>query len=98
MKVIDFPLNTDASNVSEITLTARYPEKGYALNTISEMVVYILDGQTQLVRHDTTENLCKGDVVLISTHEKYVWNPEKEVTLLIFSTPPWTSSQQKIEL
>src|SRR5262245_50846376 len=43
-KDISFP--TDAMNVAEVTLTARYPEKGFALNQRSEMVVRIVKGDT----------------------------------------------------
>ncbi len=46
----DFPIDSTRSNISKIELTTRYPETGYALNTKSEMVVYVLEGKVVLDR------------------------------------------------
>lgn len=94
-KAKDFPLDTARANVSKIELSARYPEAGYALNTKSEMVVYVLDGAAVLVR-EKRRKLRKDSVALIKAGEKYFWQPHDSVTLLIFSTPPWTSDQQRL--
>ncbi len=91
----DFPLNTKKSNISEIILTGRYPEKGSVLNTKSEMVVYILKGKITLNLKTVKINLKSGSVVLIKINEEYYWESKEKTTLLIFSTPPWTSQQQR---
>jgi hypothetical protein len=93
----DFKLETASSNVSKIILSARYPDKGYILNTKSEMVVYVLDGTTVLAR-EQRKTLHQGSVVLIKKGEKYFWQPRGSTTLLIFSTPPWTPGQQRLHL
>jgi hypothetical protein len=92
----DFPLDTKLSNVSEITLSTRYPESGYALNTVSEMVVYILKGEIALTQNVQERIYSKGEVALVKANAKYFWVPQKSATLLIFSTPPWTPEQQKL--
>jgi mannose-6-phosphate isomerase class I len=96
MNVQNYILDTDTSNVAKITLNARYPEKGQALNTESEMVVYVLEGKVILNKNGEEITLEKEAVVLIKTQEKYFWQPNPEASLLIFSTPLWTSEQQRI--
>ncbi len=91
MKVKDFPIDTNSSNISEIVLTERYPEQGFSINTKSEMVVYVLNGK---VHYNQETILETGSVILVKINEKYYWQPIEKVTLLIFSTPPWTLEQQ----
>ncbi len=93
----DFSIDTDRSNLSAIELSGRYPEIGYAMNTKSEMVVYILEGKIMLDR-GAKKTLNKGAVALIKKGEKYFWFPKENTTLLIFSSPPWTSEQQRLTL
>ena len=93
----DFPLDTTKSNVSKIDLSTRYPETGFALNTRSEMVVYVLDGTTQLYCGEK-RTVHKGAVILIKKGEKYFWQPHGKVTLLIFNTPPWVPEQQRFSV
>jgi hypothetical protein len=93
MKVKDFPIDTNSSNISEIVLTKRYPEQGFALNTKSEMVVYVLNGK---VHYNQEAILETGSIILVKINEKYYWQPIGKVTLLIFSTPPWTPEQQTL--
>jgi mannose-6-phosphate isomerase-like protein (cupin superfamily) len=96
MFVTDFPIDSDKSNVSKIVLRSRYPENGHAINTESEMIVYILNGSTELTQETTTVLHAQNDVVLVKSNTPYFWQPKGEVTLLIVSTPPWTPEQQKI--
>lgn len=93
--VKDFPLDTSASNLSEIKLTSRYPEEGYVLNTVSEMTVYILDGSVSFNTETESKVLDKGSVLLLKINQPYFWQPLGEVTLLIFSAPSWTPDQQR---
>lgn len=93
---MDFPLKTKNSNISEIRLTERYPKKGFALNKISEMVVYILKGKVILNLNKRNSVLERGSVVLVKKNQKYHWTPKSTATLLIFCTPPWIAEQQKM--
>jgi len=92
----DFPLKTTFSNLSKIILSSRYPTAGYALNTKVEMTVFILSGKVSLTVQNKKKILIKNSAVLIKSNQKYFWQPQKKVTLLIFSTPPWTPKQQKV--
>lgn len=96
MIVTDFPIDSSKSNISKIVLDDRYPESGYALNTESEMIVYIIDGSTELTQGSTTALHTQNDIVLVKSNVAYFWQPKGEVILLIVSTPPWTPEQQKI--
>ena len=93
---IDFPLESKKSNISEITLTGRYPEKGSALNTKSEMVVYVLKGTVVFNQGNMQTTLTRGSVVLVKAKQKYFWEPKKKATVLVISTPLWTATQQRI--
>lgn len=92
---MDFPLKTKKSNISEIRLNRRYPEKGFVVNTKSEMTVYVLKGKTILHLEGKNTSLGKGSVILVKVNQKYYWTPKQSVTLLIFSNPPWKIEQQK---
>lgn len=96
MNIHDYVLDTTTSNLAKITLQERYPTNGYVINTKSEMIVYILEGRVRLDKNDNEVTLEKGDAVLVKINEKYSWQPEPEVSLLIFSTPGWTSDQQMV--
>lgn len=96
MTVTDFPIDSSKSNISKIVLKDRYPESGCAINTESEMIVYILEGSVGLSQDATGTLYEAGDVVLIKQNSAYFWQPYDKVSLLIVSTPPWTHEQQKI--
>ena len=91
-----FPFTTNLSNLAQIPLTTRYPAEGFALNTLAEMTVYILEGTVLFHQEGEEVTLTKGDVVLVETNKKYFWEPKPQVTLLIFSTPPWTPEQSEV--
>lgn len=95
---MNFSLKTKKSNISEIQLTERYPQKGFVFNKTSEMVVYVLKGRVTLNLNKRNSLLKKGSVVLVKTNQKYYWIPKPSVTLLIFSTPPWKVRQQRVVL
>ncbi len=95
-KEIDLP--TKNANVAEITLTGRYPEQGYVLNTKSEMIVRVLEGSAKLQYKDDAEVIVKtGETVFVPTNRAYAWVPNGSVTLYIVSTPPWTNAQQETQ-
>ncbi len=94
MQVEEFSLQTKDSNLAKIVLEGRYPYQGFAMNTVSEMTVYILEGSVVLHRGDSEDEYLKGMAVVIPKGQKYYWESKGEVLLLIFSTPPWSSQQQ----
>jgi mannose-6-phosphate isomerase-like protein (cupin superfamily) len=92
-KGVEFTLPADSANVAEITLSSRYPEFGVTQNTIVEEFVYVVNGQATFSSEDEEILLTKGSALLIKPNQTYSWSPHPEITLVIFSTPPWTAEQ-----
>lgn len=92
---VDISLPSEAANVAEITLTSRYPETGLTLNTESEMIVRVLEGETVFSCDREEISLPAGSTILVQTNRPYCWIPRGSVRLYVVSTPPWTAQQQR---
>lgn len=92
---VDIMLPTSAVNAAEISLTSRYPERGYSLNTKSEMIVRVLEGDVEFESEGESVALPAGSTVLVQRGRPYCWKPKNFVKLFVFSTPPWTPEQYK---
>jgi mannose-6-phosphate isomerase-like protein (cupin superfamily) len=90
---IDMLFPSSYMNVAEITLSARYPESGYAINRQSEMVVRILQGAVRFSCEGETVEFPTGSTVFVATNKKYYWDPLGSVVLYVVSSPPWTAEQ-----
>lgn len=77
------------------TIEGRYPDKGFALNEKSKMIVYVVEGKGRLYVNDEMIYFEKGDTILINALEKYYWDAEYCV-LSIVSNPAWSSLQYKV--
>jgi mannose-6-phosphate isomerase-like protein (cupin superfamily) len=91
----EFLLPSSNVNLAEITLTARYPEEGFVSNGKSEMTAYILKGNVVLACAGENRELAAGTAVVIPVGKRYAWQPDAEVTMLIFSAPSWSPDQQE---
>lgn len=80
-------------NIAGIELNGRYPEKGYALNTISKELIYVKGGNGKLTSGDQEIPLEIGDAALIQPNEKYYI--EGMLELVISSAPAWHPSQHR---
>lgn len=78
-------------NIAAIELSGRYPEQGYAVNTICKELVYIKNGTGNLTTANSSINLEPGDTVLIKPNERYYFDGNME--LLISCSPAWSPSQ-----
>lgn len=83
-------------NIAGIELNGRYPEQGYALNTVSKELIYIKSGNGTLVSNDQNITLEPGDAALIQPNEKYYIKGTLE--LIISSAPAWHPEQHHIIL
>ena len=92
---IDINLPTTTANAAEITLTERYPENGFALNTRSEMIVRILEGGVVFICDGSEKILQEGSVIIVPINKPYCWMPQEYVKLYTVSTPPWTAEQHR---
>ena len=92
---IDIDLPTDKANVADIRLSHRYPASGCALNTISEMIVLVREGEVVFHCEDEEIRLPEGSTILVETNRPYFWEPQPSVRLHVVSTPPWTPEQHR---
>ena len=72
----------------------RYPESGFATNTISHELVLVLSGNGCIGTKRKKYPIELGDCILIQPHEKYYW--EGHMALFIVSAPKWTPKQHKL--
>ena len=80
-------------NIAAIELHGRYPEAGYALNTISKEVVYVKSGEGTLNTPTDRTSLSIGDAALIEPNERYYF--EGTLELVISSSPAWSPEQHR---
>ena len=85
--------NENDLNIAGITLDGRYPDNGYALNTVSKELMYVTHGHGTLFTSDKNVTLNQGDAVLIQPHERYYL--EGTLELVISSSPAWRPEQHQ---
>ncbi len=83
-------------NNAVIQLNGRYPEKGFALNTVCEEVIYVVEGAGKLITPANKVILANGDMARILPNEKYYFNGD--LTLVIASSPAWYPEQYQANL
>ena len=82
-------------NGAVVKLSGRYPETGCVLNLKCKELVYVIAGEGKVIVEGKETPLSEGDVVLISSNEKYFW--DGNMTLFVSSFPAWTMEQyQKV--
>lgn len=94
-KTLEYSFNDNDIDLGIATITGRYPESGYCVNTISKELIYVLDGNGKLYFEKDCVEFEKGDSILIDSNEKYYW----DTTYCVVSmscTPSWNESQHKL--
>ncbi|HUD03959.1 MAG TPA: hypothetical protein VMR73_00510 [Candidatus Paceibacterota bacterium] len=92
----EYPMGNPDLNIAEVIIRGRYPEKGWAVNRVSTMMVYILSGTVRIaIKGKRPETLTVGDAVEIQAGEEYSLDPDGVVRLLPASTPAWTPEQHQ---
>lgn len=81
-------------NGAVISLSGRYPDKGWTVNEICKEMAYIISGSGKLVVEDKEYELSTGDLVLINPGEKFYWQGNMEIFMPC--APAWTPQQYKI--
>ena len=76
------------------TITGRYLENGFCVNTISKELIYVLDGNGKLYFENNCIEFEKGDSILINSNEKYYWDSEYCIVSMT-CTPAWNEEQHK---
>lgn len=97
IQVRDWTFAGAAFNVAEITLDARYPESGFALNSMCTAIINVHAGAGKLLRpgHDT-QSLVSGEQIVLDSNEPYAFEPsDNGLVIHYISTPPWNPEQAR---
>lgn len=85
------------SHISGATtiISGRYPEKGYATNTLCHELVLVLSGNGIIgVKGKKATPIELGNCIMLKPKEKYYW--DGHLALFIVCTPRWTAKQHHI--
>ncbi|MDO4199954.1 MAG: hypothetical protein Q4D57_04300 [Clostridia bacterium] len=77
------------------TLTGRYPDKGYCVNSACMELIYVLEGDGNLCFADKSVDFSAGDSLLIDKGEKYYWETDYCKVAMV-CTPAWNVEQYKL--
>ena len=84
----------DAIDGATITVTGRYPERGYIKNEVCKELMYVISGQgTLLAGDETTQVFATGDVVFIDSGESFAW--DGDFVGFFATTPRFNPGQYK---
>ncbi len=92
--IFEYLMNESTINGAIAVINGRYPEKGYAKNTISKELVYILEGKGVIGFPDKEIVIKKGDCLILQPNEIYYWNGTMK--LFMACTPAWKPEQHEI--
>ncbi len=91
-EVLEYSFEDKDIDLCIATITGRYPDKGYALNTISKALIHVLDGEGKLCFSDKIIDFKKGYSILIDCNELYYWEA-KHAVVSMTCTPAWSPEQ-----
>jgi mannose-6-phosphate isomerase-like protein (cupin superfamily) len=89
----EYDMSADSVNGAVIEISGRYPDTGWALNTVCTSLVYIIEGLGTVEGDRGVRELASGDQLLIAPGEKYSF--DGTMKLLYVATPTWTLEQAK---
>lgn len=92
--VTEYPIEDQDLDFAKVRVTARYPQKGCAVNLKSKEIVYVHEGEGKVVVNETEHALGEGDIVIIEAGEKFYW--DGNLHLFISCTPAFTVEQHKV--
>ena len=96
-KTLEYSFNDKDIDLGIASITGRYPEEGFCVNTISKELIYVLDGNGELCfdQGGGIIKFQKGDAILIDANEKYYWKSSYCVVSMS-CTPAWSPEQHKV--
>ena len=94
-ETIEYSFNDKDMDLGIATITGRYPENGFCVNTISKELIYVLDGNGKLYFENNCIEFEEGDSILINSNEKYYWDSTYCIVSMT-CTPAWNEEQHKL--
>jgi len=93
--VLEYGGNRDIDGaVAEIN--GRYPQDGWAKNTVSTEQVFVISGSGSIVTKNVTKTLGQEDTLLIEPNEPYFIEGDN-LRIFISCSPAWSPDQYEIE-
>ncbi len=94
-KTLEYSFKDKDMDLGIATITGRYPENGFCVNTISKELIYVLDGNGKLYFENNCIEFEEGDSILINSNEKYYWDSTYCIVSMT-CTPAWNEEQYKL--
>ena len=94
-KTLEYSFKDKDMDLGIATITGRYPENGFCVNTISKELIYVLDGNGKLYFENNCIEFEEGDSILINSNEKYYWDSTYCIVSMA-CTPAWNEEQHKL--
>ena len=76
------------------TITGRYPDNGYGINSKCKELIYVIEGNGKLCFEKDILEFSKGDAILIYPNEKYYFDTSYCV-ISMSCNPAWSKEQHK---
>jgi mannose-6-phosphate isomerase-like protein (cupin superfamily) len=92
--VREYPIKSKKLGFAVAEINGRYPEEGYSVNELCELVYYVISGFGTLNCDGDYYELNRGDLFFIKPKSKY-WIEGKNLLIAIPSTPPFSPNQYK---
>lgn len=93
---VSFVASEAPLDIAAITISGRYPERGWAQNEVVHEMVYIADGLGSLaLRSGEIVRLASGSAVHVPAGEWFAW--EGEMKLVMACQPAFSPDQYRIE-
>ena len=94
-KTIEYSFGDKDIDLGVATITGRFPESGYGMNTICKELVYVLEGTGSLFIEGREITFSEGDSILIEKNEKYFWKSDY-CKISMACTPAWSREQHEM--
>lgn len=89
--VFEYSAN-DEIDGSVAEINGRYPESGWALNSISSLEFFVISGSGTLTTKEKAIELSLEDVVIIDPNESYYYVGD-HLKIFMACSPPWSPDQ-----
>jgi len=81
-------------DIARIQISGRYPSEGWAMNEVSDEMVYIAKGRGSLIRKDESlQALEQGDGVFVEAGTWFAW--KGDMTIVMSCNPAFNPDQYK---
>lgn len=92
--VTEYPILDEAIDFAIVNIKGKYPHEKNAVNQNCKEIVYVQQGNGEVIINGKQHLIDAGDVVLIEPGEKFIW--KGNMTLHISCRPAFTVDQHQL--